>query len=163
MQLMKSVAFLSLAMSRHSFQHVSLDWHRWLQKFRVPMHFLSCWQVVSWLLQYFSMHSWGVPRITASFEVESASILIIWLLTWSRQLLSMIHFHKLLAGVLPFLAMQLVQQLLSFEHSLSQSWRALRQPASLEQAVASSEQWSLMHSWGVKRATTFEDFVVEFL
>ena len=122
MQLMKSVAFLSLAISRHSFQHVSLDWHRWLQKFRVPMHFLSCWQVVSWLLQYFSMHSWGVPRITASFCPYIHPF-------------ACAHLAVSIAASLPFEGRQRVQQDTLDPHFFSQSSRAGWHFGSLLQAA----------------------------
>ena len=64
------------------------------------------------------------------------------------------HFQRALAWLLPFLARQVDQQLWSFWHCFSQSWRTARHLRSFLQASAWLLQCCSTHSWGVKTAKT---------
>jgi len=100
---------------RHKLQHEDEVPHFFWQASRAGMHFESFWQAAHSLGHFFSTHCWGSAIATA----VSTSTLF-------KQSLSIIHFQRLLAAGLPFLARQVDQQVWLSVHSLSQSWRAAK-------------------------------------
>jgi len=121
---------------RHRLQQEVLVPHFFWQSWRAGMHLESFWQAAHWLGHFSSMHFWG------SATTRAVSTLF-------KQSLSRMHFQRALAGGLPFLARQVVQQVWLSLHYFSQSWRAARHPLSFWQFWAWVEQYCWMHYWGV--------------
>ena len=140
MHLMYLSAFTSLAFLRHYFQQSESLWHWWLQNSRVLMHLLSCSQSCSSVLQYFSMHSWGVFRITA-------------ILVSLRQSFAWAHFATSIAAWLPFEGRQRAQHEVLVPHFFIQSSRAGWHLGSFWQADHSLGHFYSMHCWGSLKGT----------